>query len=232
MKRIISCLLIIALIGAAYPGYAFASETQTENTSSAVETLENLFTTVDLMDATIADLQAEMEAGHVTSEQLTQMYIDRIEAYDEPLRLNSIIFINPGALDDARELDRERSEGKVRGPLHGIPVVVKANIDIAGMATSAGANALSELAATEDSFVVKKLKEAGAVILAQANMAEFAYSASSSRSTLGGFVHNPYDIEKMPGGSSGGTAVAVTCNFAAAGLGTDTGGSIRNPACF
>ena len=199
---------------------------------SAVESLEALFTTVDLMDATIADLQAEMEAGHVTSKQLTQMYIDRIEAYDEKLKLNSIISINPTALEEAEMLDQERSEGNVRGPLHGVPIVVKANIDIAGMATSAGSNALSNMIAPGDAFIVKKLRDAGAVILAQANLSEFAFSSTSSRSTLGGFVHNPYDIRKVPGGSSGGTAVAVTSNFAAAGIGTDTGGSIRNPPSF
>jgi Asp-tRNA(Asn)/Glu-tRNA(Gln) amidotransferase A subunit family amidase len=184
------------------------------------------------MDATISQLQEEMAAGHVSSAELTQMYIDRIKAYDERLKLNSIISINPNALQDARALDRERSKGKVRGPLHGIPIVVKANYDVTGMATSAGSIALADMMAQKDAFVVKKLRDAGAVILAQANMSEFAYSAVDSRSTLGGFVHNAYDGSKTPAGSSGGTAVAVTCNFAAAGLGTDTGGSIRNPSSF
>ena len=202
----------------------------TEPTAS--ETLEALFTTVDLMDATIADLQEEMEAGKLTAEQLTQMYMDRIEAYDDKLDLNSIISINPNALKEARKLDRERLNGDVRGPLHGIPIVVKANIDVKGMATSAGAKILKNMVATEDSFVVKQLKDAGAVILAQANMSEFAFATSSSRSTLGGYVHNAYDTSRTPAGSSGGTAVAVTCNFAAAGVGTDTGGSIRNPSSF
>ena len=200
--------------------------------ATATQQLEDIFTTIDLMDATIADLQAEMTAGHVTAEQLTQMYIDRIKAYDEKLKLNSIISINPAALEDAATLDAERQEGNVRGPLHGIPIVVKANYDVAGMATSAGSNALADMIAPEDSFVVKQLREAGAVILAQANMSEFAYSASDSKSTLGGMVHNAYDMSKSSAGSSGGTAVAVTCNFAAAGLGTDTGGSIRNPSSF
>ncbi|MBQ4467779.1 MAG: hypothetical protein II918_06145 [Firmicutes bacterium] len=192
----------------------------TEPTAS--ETLEALFTTVDLMDATIADLQEEMEAGKLTAEQLTQMYMDRIEAYDDKLDLNSIISINPNALKEARKLDRERLNGDVRGPLHGIPIVIKANIDVKGMATSAGAKILKNMVATEDSFVVKQLKDAGAVILAQANMSEFAFATSSSRSTLGGYVHNAYDTTRTPAGSSGGTAVAVTCNFAAAGVGTDT----------
>ena len=184
------------------------------------------------MDATISELQAEMEAGNVTSERLTEMYIERIEAYDEKQKLNSILFVNPEALDDARALDQERSEGKLRGPLHGIPLVVKANCEVAGMAVTAGSISLAEVIASEDSFVVKRLKEAGAVILALTNMSEFAYSSVISRSTLGGNVHNAYDTDKIPGGSSGGTAVAVTSNFAAAGVGTDTGGSIRNPSSF
>ena len=199
---------------------------------SATQELEDLFTTIDLMDATIPELEAEMEAGHVTSEQLTQMYIDRIEAYDEELKLNSIIFINPEALSNAAEMDQERAEGNVRGPLHGIPIVVKANCEVAGMAATAGSNSLADMVADEDAFVVKQLKDAGAVILAVTNMSEFASSAFISRSTLGGYVHNAYDAGKAPGGSSGGTAVAVTCNFAAAGVGTDTGGSIRNPSSF
>lgn len=230
MKKTISCLLIALMIFTALPGC------QTQNTEAgpktASERLEELFTTVDLMDAAVADLQAEMEAGHVTSEKLTQMYIDRINAYDSKLKLNSVIAVNPNALSDAQTLDKERENGKTRGPLHGIPIVVKANCDVAGMATSAGSNALADMIAGEDSFVVKQLKDAGAVILAQTNMSEFAFSSVTSRSTLGGYVRNAYDTSKTPGGSSGGTAVAVTCNFAAAGVGTDTGGSIRNPASF
>ncbi len=200
--------------------------------TSAVKSLNDLFTTVDLMDATIDELEKEMEAGNLTSEQLTQMYIDRINAYDKSLGLNSVIALNPSALEDSRELDRERAEGKVRGPLHGIPVIVKANIDVEGMATSAGARILSDMIAPKDAFIVKKLRDSGAVIIGQANMSEFAYATVSSRSTLGGVTHNAYDLTRTPGGSSGGTAVAVTCNFAAAGIGTDTGGSIRNPSSF
>lgn len=199
---------------------------------SAAFSLEELFTTIDLMDATIYEMQAAMETGNLTSERLTQMYIDRIEAYDKQLDLNSILAIDPDALEEARERDREREEGNVRGPLHGIPVVVKANMDVKGMATTAGARILQNMTATEDSFVVNKLREAGAVILGQANMSEFAFATASSRSTLGGNVHNAYNPVKTPAGSSGGTAVAVTCNFAAAGVGTDTGGSIRNPSSF
>ena len=235
MKKTIGCIMTVFLICAGLAGSMKAenlSEASSGNEAAAMQELEDLFTTIDLMDATIAGLQEEMTAGRVTSEQLTQMYIDRIEAYDAKLKLNSVIFINPDALSDAAQLDRERSEGTVRGPLHGIPIIVKANIGVAGMPTSAGSNALVNLIEKEDSFVVKQLKDAGAVILAQTNMSEFAHSSFFSQSTLGGTVGNAYDVSKTPAGSSGGTAVAVTCNFAAAGIGTDTGGSIRNPSSF
>ena len=227
MKRFLLLFLILVLF---ITGAACGEDSAGTVSRPASAELKDLFTTIDLMDADIAFLQKEMEAGHVTSAELTQMYIDRINTYDRPLDLNSIIAINPDAVSDAKALDRERLEGKVRGPLHGIPVVVKANIDVAGMATSAGSTALENMIAPNDAFVVKKLKDAGAVILAQANMSEFAWMAVNSRSSLGGIVHNAYDTGRTPMGSSGGTAVAVTSNFAAAGFGTDTGGSIRNPS--
>ena len=254
MKRYFAFILVILLIAATLSScagktqdetgpseIADAAEQQTEPSlpvfryageGSASRQLEDLFTTIDLLDATIAELTAEMEAGHVTSEELTRMYLDRIEAYDDELNLNSITNINPNALEDAAALDRERAAGNLRGPLHGIPVIVKDNIDVAGMATTAGSAAFAGNIAQEDAFVVKRLREAGAVILAKANMSEFAVSAIDSHSTFGGNVHNAYDPAKTAGGSSGGTAVAVTCSFAAVGLGTDTGGSVRYPSAF
>ena len=196
----------------------------------AVEQLEDLFTTIDLQEASISDLQREMEKGNLTSEMLTEMYLSRIEAYDRREDLNSIIRINENALDDARKLDEERAAGKIRGKMHGIPIVVKDNYNVAGMPTAAGSVALADFYVSEDAGAVKKLKEAGAVIIARANLSEFAYSAVDSHSTLGGEAHNAYDTKRSAAGSSGGTATAVRSNFAAAGLGTDTGGSIRNPA--
>ncbi len=210
----------------ALPVFRYAGE------GSASRQLEDLFTTIDLIDADISQLTAEMEAGHVTSAELTRMYLDRIDTYDDALNLNSITNVNPNALREAQALDRERAAGRIRGPLHGIPVIIKDNIDVAGMPTTSGSAAFAGNVAQEDAFVVKRLREAGAVILAKANMSEFATSAITSHSTYGGDVHNAYDTSKTPGGSSGGTAVAVTCSFAAAGLGTDTGGSIRFPAAF
>lgn len=199
---------------------------------SAVTQLEDLFTTMDIIDVSIPELGKEMEKGNATSRQITQMYIDRIKAYDKKKKLNSVISINPEALSEAKKMDAERAAGKVRGPLHGIPVIVKDNIDAVPTATSGGSVALADFYPSKDSFVVNKLKKAGAVIVAKANLSEFACSAVDSHSLLGGYVHNAYDITRTPAGSSGGTAVAVTSNFAAAGLGTDTGGSIRNPSSY
>lgn len=199
-------------------------------TPSEVAKLENMFTTIDLMDATISELTQAMEKGQVTSKELVEMYIDRINAYDKQLELNSIISINPDAVAQAEELDKERAKGNIKGKLHGIPIIVKDNYDVGGLPTTAGCKALMNSIAPDDAFVVKKLKDAGAIILAKANMSEFASSGRNSRSTIGGAVHNPYDTTRTPAGSSGGTGVAITSNFAAAGLGTDTGSSVRAPS--
>ena len=240
MKRFTKVFLTGALvvcmmftIQAPFAGEArAAAEYEFDTHKSATKQLKELFTTIDIMDATIAGLTDEMAAGNVTSEQITQMYIDRIRAYDSKKKLNSVISIDPAALDNARKLDEERKNGKVRGPLHGIPIIVKDNIDLAGTATSGGSLALANMVTGTDAFVVKKLKDAGAVIVAKANLSEFAASAVDSKSLLGGTVHNAYDISRVPAGSSGGTGVAITSNFATAGLGTDTGGSIRNPSSY
>lgn len=224
--------LSLAMVFSAMP--VMSAETIAAATVAATETekLETMFTTIDLMDATITELETAMDKGEVTAKELVQMYIDRINAYDKSLDLNSIIMINPEALEQAEELDKERAEGKVRGALHGIPIIVKDNYDVEGLPTSAGCLALKDSVAPDDSYAVKKLKEQGAIILAKANMSEFASSGSNSRSTLGGVVHNSYDTERTAAGSSGGTAVAITANFAVAGLGTDTGSSIRRPSSF
>lgn len=225
-RSILSAVIaFILLTTCMVSAYAQTSTTKTEQ-------LENIFTTSDLIDASITELQKELTEGNVTSVDLVQMYLDRIEAYDKSLNLNSIISINENALETAKALDEERAAGKVRGVLHGIPIIVKDNYDVEGLATSAGAVALKDSIAPDDATVVEKLKDAGAIILAKANLSEFAMSGSNSRSTLGGTVHNAYDNTRTAAGSSGGTAVSITSNFAAAGLGTDTGSSIRRPSSF
>ncbi len=189
-----------------------------------------------LEEATIAGLQEMMESGKATSEKLVALYLGRIEAIDRGgPGLNSIIEVNPDALEIARSLDRERREKGPRGPLHGVPVVIKDNIDTAdGMETTAGSLALLGSKPARDAFVVERLREAGAVIIAKTNLSEWA-NFRSTRSTSGwsgrgGQTKNPYALDRNPSGSSSGTAAAVAANLAAAGVGTETDGSIVSPA--
>lgn len=182
------------------------------------------------LDATIPELQAAIEAGEFTSVELVEFYLARIAAYDDAgPELNALIHVNPGARDEAAALDAERAASGPRGPLHGIPVVVKDNINTADMPTTGGALALNGFRPVDDAFQIARLREAGAVIIAKANLTELAHGWETT-SAVGGQTLNPYDLGRDPGGSSGGTAVAVTANFAAVGLGTDTCGSIRLPA--
>ena len=183
-----------------------------------------------VLEATIPELQRAMETGQLTSVELVDFYLARIAAYDDAgPKLNALILVNPAARDDAAALDAERERSGPRGPLHGIPVVLKDNIGTADMQTTAGSTALEGFRPTKDAFQARKLRDAGAVIIGKANLFEFALGWGTV-SSLGGQTLNPYDLSLDPGGSSGGTAVAVTANFAAAGLGTDTCGSIRLPA--
>lgn len=202
-----------------------------EAAPSKTEALSRLFTTADLMDATIEELQAAMESGRLTSVELTQMYLDRIAAYDKALRLNSIISINPAAMAQAAMADTSRAAGG-EGLLLGIPILIKDNLDVAGMATTCGSSSRANAIADADSACVARLRAEGAVILGKTNMSQYAMYGYHSRSTIGGRVHNAYDLSRTPAGSSGGSAVAVTCNFCAAALGSDTGCSVRRPAGF
>jgi len=189
-----------------------------------------------LEEVTIARLQEMMASGRTTSEKLVTLYLERIEAVDKGgPALNSIIEVNPEALAIARELDLERREKGPRGPLHGIPIVVKDNIDTADkMETTSGSLALLGSKPVRDAAVVARLRAAGAVILAKTNLSEWA-NFRSSRSTSGwsgrgGQTKNPYALDRNPSGSSSGTATAVAANLAAAGVGTETDGSIVSPS--
>lgn len=186
--------------------------------------------TFDVFEKSIVDLLAAQRIGTVTSHDLVEKYLERIRAYDKQgPALNAMIALNPRALEDADALDAERRAGRLRGPLHGIPVVVKDNYATAGMPTTAGTLALAGFQTGRDAFMVKRLRDAGAVILGKTNLHELAYGITSI-SSAGGQTRNPYDPTRNPGGSSGGTGAAVAASFAAAGMGTDTCGSIRNPA--
>lgn len=185
--------------------------------------------TVDLDVATIADINAALARGTLTSERLVQMFLARIEAYDRKgPKLRSIIAVNPTALELARALDMERKAKGPRSSLHGIPVIIKDNIDTADMPTTGGSVLLDGSIPPDDAFVVKKLRAAGAIIIAKANLSEFASGAAHS--SLGGQILNPHDPTRSPSGSSGGTGASMAAAFAMAGLGTDTGGSVRGPS--
>ncbi|HTE41508.1 MAG TPA: amidase family protein [Steroidobacteraceae bacterium] len=188
---------------------------------------------VDLTHATIEDIQAAYQAGSLSAEKLTRMYLKRIEAYDKQgPSINAVILLNPNAIAEAKALDAERKKKGVRSPLHGIPIVLKDNFDTFDMQTTAGSMLLKGSVPPDDAFVVKKLRDAGAIIVAKVNLSEFASGGGGPNgfSSMGGQTHNPHDLTKGPAGSSGGTGASIAAAFAQLGLGTDTGGSIRGPS--
>ena len=192
------------------------------------------------LEATVAELEAQMAAGTLTSEQLTRAYIKRIEALDQPdrksgLGVNALIELNPDALAIARQMDDLRRRGKVLGPLHGIPVLLKANIDTGDkMQTTAGSLGLQGTPASGDSTVAANLRAGGAVILGKTNLSEWAnfrsFESISGWSAVGGQTHNPYGIDRNPCGSSSGSGAAESANFTTVSLGTETDGSVVCPA--
>ena len=185
-------------------------------------------TPVDLNELTIKDIHKAFQEGKYNSQQLVKAYLERIESLDS--NINSITAINPEALTIAKELDDEFQRTNALRPLHGIPVIVKDNINTKGLRTTAGALALQNFTPEHDAFIISKLVEAGAVILAKSNMAEWAFTPWGSFSSTNGDTYNPYNIEFSPGGSSGGTGASIAANFGVIGLGTDTGNSIRGPS--
>src|SRR6516165_638515 len=185
--------------------------------------------TIDLDSATIADINAAFKSGTLTAEKLVQLCLARIQTYDrEGPSLHAVMVLNPKAIETARALDAERKAKGPRSPLHGIPVVLKDNYNTADMPTTGGSVLLEGSIPPADAFVVKKLRDAGAIILGKMNMSEFA--SPPSQSSLGGQSLNPHDLKRTPAGSSGGTGVAIAAAYAPLGMGTDTGGSIRGPS--
>lgn len=185
---------------------------------------------VDVVEASIADLQQALDEGRTTSVELVDAYLARIAAYDQHgPALNSIVRLNSNARARARELDAERAAGTTRGPLHGIPILLKDNYDTADMPTTGGSLALATNVPPDDGFLVRRLREAGAIVIGKTTMHELAMGIETV-SSLTGRTRNPYDPRRNPGGSSGGTAAAVAASFAAVGMGSDTCGSIRIPS--
>jgi amidase len=190
----------------------------------------------ELSEATVAGVQQQLASGALTSEQLVRWYLDRISAIDQAgPELRSIIEVNPDALVIAREMDAQRNGLALHGPLYGIPIIIKANIDTGDrMATSAGSLALANHHPPEDAFVVTRLRQAGAIVLGKANLSEWANfrsrHSSSGWSSLGGQTRNPYSPARNPCGSSSGSAVAVAANLTLLAVGTETDGSVVCPA--
>ena len=184
---------------------------------------------IDVTSATIAEINEAVDAGALSAERLVELCLARIAAYDdEGPRINAVISLNPDARRRARELDAERERSGRRSPLHGIPVVLKDNFDTADIPTTAGSFLLQDSLPPDDAFVVQKLREAGAIVLAKVNLSEFA--SGGAMSSLGGITRNPHDPTRSPSGSSGGTGAAVAAGYGFVGLGSDTGGSIRGPS--
>lgn len=184
----------------------------------------------NIVETTISQIHEAYKNGTLSAKELTEQYLERIEKYDQSTKLNAVTVINKNALKRAEELDEEfKRTGKLR-PLHGIPILVKDNFDTYDLQTAGGSLALKNSLPPDDAFQIKKLREAGAIIIAKTNMAEWAFSNVVTVSSISGITRNPYDLSRVPAGSSGGTGAGVSANFAVLGMGTDTGNSIRGPA--
>lgn len=185
---------------------------------------------INLLEATISQIHEGYRSGDLTAHDVVEYYLNRIESYDQPTRLNAITVIDKNALKRADELDDEFRRTGILRPLHGIPILVKDNFDTHDMQTAGGSLAMKGSLPPDDAFQIKKLREAGAIIIAKTNMAEWAFSNVVTVSSVSGITRNPYDLTRVPAGSSGGTAAGTAANFAVLGMGTDTGNSIRGPA--
>ena len=185
-----------------------------------------------LEETTIARIHAALSARQLTCRSLVDAYLERIEAYDKQgPALNAIVVINPNASREAEELDRRFAQTGLVGPLHCVPTIVKDNFETIGLQSADGSLSLQGFVSNKDAFLVQRIEAAGAIVLAKSNMAEFAFSPYETVSSiLPGYTHNPYALDRVTAGSSGGTAAAVAANFGAVGLGTDTGNSIRGPS--
>jgi amidase len=229
MSRPTSCVLTLIAVALAGSGFAIMNRTPT----SAERTAPAAF---DLEELTIADLQRRMEAGQDTARSLVEKYVARIEAVDRRgPAIRSVIELNPDALADADRLDAERKATGSRGPLHGIPILIKDNIATGDrMMTSAGSLALAGAPAPRDAFIVARLRAAGAILLGKTNLAEWANfrdkHSTVGWSARGGQTRNPYALDRSPSGSSSGSGAAAAANLCAAAVGTETDGSIVSPS--
>jgi len=184
----------------------------------------------NFVEATIEDVQSAIASGDIACEQVVQGYLQRIDTYDQSSGMNAIIFANPNALSRARKIDEKIENDGELGPLYCVPVLLKDNFDTGDMPTSGGSVALKESTPPDDAFMVRKLREADAIIIAKTNMAEWAFSPRVTISSSYGTTANAYSLDRVPAGSSGGTASGTAASFGVIGMGSDTGNSIRGPA--
>ncbi|HSM04166.1 MAG TPA: amidase family protein [Longimicrobiales bacterium] len=183
---------------------------------------------IPVVELTITELHRALDAGETTCRMVVQAHLDRIEAYED--RINAITVVNPRALDVADSLDAVQADGDEQGPLHCVPMLVKDNFDTHDMVTTGGSIALRDNVPPDDAFMVRRIREAGAVVVAKTNMAEWAFSPRESVSSSFDTTRNAYALDRVPAGSSGGTASGVAASFGLIGLGSDTGNSIRGPS--
>ena len=186
----------------------------------------------EVHEATIAQIHAAMKAGRLTCRGLVEQYLKRIDTFDKNgPAINAIVMTNPEALKQADAMDQRFKQGGLTGPLHCIPMIVKDNFETIGLQSANGSLALAGFVSDKDAFQVKKIKDAGAIVLAKSNMAEWAFTPNETLSSiLPGYTKNPYALDRVTAGSSGGTAASVAASFGAVGLGSDTGNSIRGPS--
>ncbi len=222
--------LLLAIFAFAAPISVFASST---SAIAQAETATDESGKAEIFEASISELVSMLESGKITSEKLCEVYLERIETYDKGgVKLNSVISLNKNALAQARQMDLERSMGTVRGVLHGIPILVKDNIDVSGFPTTLGKTSLADKIAGEDAAAVAALVKQGAIILGKTNLSTDDTATRYTVSSLLGETRNAYNTAFSAGGSSGGSAVAVSANFAAAALATDTNFSLCYPAAL
>src|SRR3990172_5297061 len=185
----------------------------------------------NIVEATIAQIHAAFRAKTLTCRSLVDAYLARIEAYDrQGPALNAVVVVNPQARTLADEMDKGFARRGLTGPLHCIPMIVKDNFETIGLQSANGSKSMEGFVSEKDAFQVARIKTPGAIVLAKSNMAEFAFSPWQTLSSLQGHTRNPYSLDRVPAGSSGGTAAAVAASFGTVGLGSDTGNSIRGPS--
>src|SRR6267143_1469739 len=230
MPHLSRCEFTFTVLGAATTATRVATGMQQQTGSATASTAPSRSAADSLAGLTLSEVSGRIKAGTVTSTELVNACLSRIDVYNP--KVNAFITVTRDlALTQAKALDAEQRAGRLRGPLHGIPIALKDNIDSAGVRTTAASAVFDDRVPTEDAEVARRLAAAGAVVVGKTNLHEFAFGGTSATSYYGP-VRNPWALERNPGGSSGGSAAAIASDLCYGALGTDTGGSIRTPASY